>query len=40
MHTPAKQHRQPGIEAKMDPAPEYWVDFSIQTANPVPKLFP
>jgi NAD(P)-dependent dehydrogenase (short-subunit alcohol dehydrogenase family) len=23
MKTPAKQHRQPGIEAKMDPAPEY-----------------
>src|ERR1700744_2109991 len=23
MHTAAKQHRQPGIEAKMDPAPEY-----------------
>src|ERR1700744_5160998 len=23
MKTPAKQHRQPGIEAKMEPAPEY-----------------
>jgi len=23
MKTPAKQHRQPGIEAEMDPAPEY-----------------
>jgi hypothetical protein len=23
MKTPAKQNRQPGIEVKMDPAPEY-----------------
>jgi len=23
MKTPAKQNRQPGIEAKMDPAPKY-----------------